>query len=122
MSAESVARAAWGAALPEWVEALARACDSESQAAVARRLGYSPSVVSQVLGAKYGAGLGAVETAVRQVFLAAAVACPVLGEITGERCREEQRKPFAATSSFRVRLWRACRACSHNLHQEARTS
>lgn len=122
MSAESTARAAWGQALPDWLLVLARACDAGSQADVARSLGYSPAVVSQTLNNKYRADLGQVEARARQALMAGEIGCPVLGEIDGRRCLEEQRRPFAATSSLRVRLWRACRTCPHNLHQEARTS
>lgn len=121
MSAESVARTAWGQALPDWLLVLARACDAGSQADVARSLGYSPAVVSQTLNNKYRADLGQVAARVRQALMAGQIGCPVLGEINGRRCLEEQRRPFAATSSLRVRLWRACRACPHNLHQEAKS-
>ena len=121
MSAETTARAAWGEALPDWLLVLARACDAGSQADVARSLGYSPAVVSQTLSHKYRGALGQVEARVRQALMAGQLACSILGEINGQRCLEEQRRPFAATSSLRVRLWRACRTCPHNLHQEARS-
>ena len=43
---------AWGAPLPDWVRALAVACQRASQAAVAKELGRSGAVVSQVLRPK----------------------------------------------------------------------
>jgi len=120
MSAESVARAAWGEALPDWLLVLARACDAGSQAEVARSLGYSPAVVSQTLNNKYRADLGQVEARARQALMSGRIGCPVLGEIDGRRCLEEQRRPLSTASSLRVRLWRACRACEHNLSPEVR--
>ena len=44
-----------------------------------------------------------------------AVECPVLGEIPADRCLLEQRKPQAASSPQRLRLYRACRSgCPHS--------
>ena len=120
MSAESTARTAWGQALPDWVLVLARACDAGSQADVARGLDYSPAVVSQTLSRKYRGALAQVEARVRRTLMAGRLACPVLDEIDGRRCLEEQRRPLSTASSLRVRLWRACRTCPHNLHKEAR--
>src|SRR5690606_29784986 len=37
----------WGAAPPDWIAALGRACDEMSQVKAARVIGYSPAVVSQ---------------------------------------------------------------------------
>lgn len=105
------AAAAWRP-VPDWVRALAEACERESQAKVARRIGYSPSVVTQVLGATYRGDLAAVEHAVRGAFLGSTVSCPVLGEIDTVECRKHQRRPYAATANhLQVRLFKACRTC-----------
>ena len=50
------ARAAWGDAIPAWVEALAAACDGSSQKVVARRLGYSDAAISNALRNTYKGG------------------------------------------------------------------
>lgn len=107
------ARAAWGDPLPEWVAALAAEMERTSGAAVARRLGYSPAVLSGVIAAKYRGNVGRVEEVVRGAFMGASVSCPVLGDIGRDRCRDEQRQPFRATSSLRARLYHACRNCPH---------
>lgn len=110
----AVARAtsAWDGMLPDWVMALAEACDVASGRAVAKRLDVSPAAVSRVLGNNYG-GTAAMELRVRDRIMSAVV-CPVLGEISQERCREEQGRPFAATNAVRVRLYRACNnGCPH---------
>lgn len=112
------ARVAWGEALPAEVEALARACRAETSAAVARRLGYSDAVVSQVLGRKYPGDLDKVFQKIRGAFLGETVMCPILDEIGRDRCLAEQAKPFAATNSTRARLFHACKTCSHRQQKD----
>ena len=100
----------WGRTLPEWVMALAEACDEGTQAASAKAIGYSPATVNQVLARTYKGNLEAIEGAVRGAYLSATVTCPVLGSIPRNRCLTIQRQPLASTSPLRVRLWRACRS------------
>lgn len=112
----ALARAAhqWGAALPDWVGALAAACDAAGrQSVVAARLGYSPAVVSQVLKRDYRGNYEAVEAAVRARLMAATIECPVLGQILLEDCHDHQRAAQAGAreSTLQVRLARACPAC-----------
>ncbi len=109
------ARAAWGDRLPDWVEALARACDGESQGKVGLRIGYSAAVVNQVVGNDYRGDMAAVERAVRGAFLGLSVECPVLGEISTVACRGHQARSFQAASSnsVKVRLFRTCPSCPH---------
>lgn len=109
------ARTAWGKALPDWVAELALLASNTSQAAAAECIGYSPPVVSQVIGRTYRGDLGRVEAKVRGALMNEIVACQVLGEIGLDQCLDEQAKPFAATSSVRARVFRACRAgCPHS--------
>lgn len=108
------AQAAWGADLPDWVEALAEEATRTSGAAAARRIGYSQAVVSHVFARSYTGDLARVADKVRGALMGSTVVCPVLGEIGRDRCLDEQRKPFSATSSIRSKLFRACRgSCSH---------
>lgn len=97
----------------DWIEALRAACAAESQRRVAGRIGYSASVVSQVLAGVYPGDLAAVEQAVRGALMNGVVACPELGSIEGHLCVGWRRaaRRFAATNSMRVRMYRACRAC-----------
>lgn len=113
MSALDKARAAWGDDLPDWVEALASACDKSTQAGTARRIGYSPATVSCVLVRRYAGDTAAVERAVRATILAETADCPELGEIALADCLEWRRRSgdFAATSGLRTRMFAACRAC-----------
>lgn len=108
------ARSAWGDTPPDWIVALAEACDRASQASVAKRLGISGSVVNQVLGRCYAGRMDTAETRVRGTLMAETVACPVLGDVSSARCLDEQRRPFHPTNHQRVRLWKACRSCANN--------
>jgi hypothetical protein len=108
------ARSFWSP-LPDWVEALAEEADRSNQAKAARRISYSSSVVSTILKNAYSGDLKAVEQAVRDGLMRGTVDCPVKGEISGTECRSHQLAPFAATSSRRVQLYRACRSgCPHS--------
>ncbi|WP_043062125.1 hypothetical protein [Brucella anthropi] len=114
------ARAAWGETLPEWIVILAEACDRESQSAVARKVGYSASAVSQVLSNTYQNGdINRVEQAIRGALMAETVDCPVMGDLPRNTCVLWQRKPFVATNAHRVRMFQACRkGCPHSLIKE----
>ena len=107
------ARAAWGATPPDWIDALARACDGASQGAVGKRLGISSAVVNQVLGKRYAGRMDRVEQRVRGELMSATVTCPVLGEISARDCLDHQRRKFSATNPVRVRLFTACKACAN---------
>jgi hypothetical protein len=109
------ARAAWGADVPAWVEALARACDGSSQSRVAKRIGYSAATLSYVLNFRYSGDLGAVEQAVKGALMAETVNCPVVGELASDACLGHQKAPWAPHNPQRIAFFRACRAgCPHS--------
>jgi len=113
---EQTVMASWRGAPPVWVLALARAADSGvSRRRIGEIIGYSPAAISQVINAKYQGSYEQIGAAVRAALCTEAVECPILGEISGEQCLAKQRRPLAATSGHRVRLWRACRGCEHNI-------
>lgn len=107
------ARAAWGAAIPDWIEGLARECATTSQNKVAARMHRSASLVSAVLANKYLGSLEAVEEVYRGVFENAVVECPALGTIPANSCRDWQLMAvkFVNVNSERVRMYRACHSC-----------
>lgn len=107
------ARAAWGDAMPDWIDALARECADTSQNRVAARLGRSAALVSQVLRAKYSGDLAAVEARFNGVFCASTVDCPELGPIPAQDCQDWQQRArkFVNVNAMRVRMFRACNAC-----------
>ena len=109
------ARASWGTGgPPDWIVVLADEVDRASQTVVAKRLGYSSSVVSQTLNACYRGDLKSFEAAVRGALMGATLKCPVLGEIAKDHCLEEQKIAKAATSGLRMQIARACKTCPHS--------
>ena len=110
MSAVAKAAQAWAGLPPDWVDALAEACDATSGRAVAMRLGVSPATVSRVLGATYG-DTAAMERRVREILMTTRVICPVIGEIDVDTCRSNQNRPWSPVNPTFVRLYRACRTC-----------
>ena len=109
-------REGWGDNPPDWILGLARACAETSQNHVAKRLGRSGSLVSQVLANRYAGGLDAVEDLYRGVFESSAVACPGLGEITTDKCRMWRGRASAPrpTNTLRVLMFRACNGCARH--------
>ena len=102
-------KAAWGTAAPDWVMVLAEACARSSQSAVAKKVGYSAPTISAVLSNTYNGNMPKVEEAVRWQLIGDTVSCPILGAIRKNECLDWQAKPYAATSSHRVAMYRACR-------------
>lgn len=112
----SKARDAYGDALPDWIEELAKYANATSGASAARRIGLSSSTVTQIIGGTYkAADWSKIETRVRGELLRETVVCPVLDEITKSHCLDEQGKDFTGTSATRTALYHACRSgCQHS--------
>lgn len=108
-SATVRAHAAWGDTGPDWIKALAAECDRTSQAATAKRIGKSGSLVCQVLANAYPADLRGVEQMVRDVLMAGTVRCPVMGDLASTACLAHQGTPWAPNNPQRITLYRACR-------------
>jgi hypothetical protein len=110
MSMMDKAIAAWGEPLPDWIKALAEACDETSLRKTATKLAVSPAIVSLTVNAKRDrVKLDFVKGRVERVLMIITVACPVLGVININKCLEEQAKPFSSVNPQRVRLFKACR-------------
>lgn len=114
-----VARAAWGADLPDWVEALAVECGVSSQSKVAARMGCSAAVISQVLRRKYPADTAGIEERFRGAIQDVRVECPSLGPIAANLCQDWRRKAriFASGNPLRVRMFQACSQCPKNMKE-----
>jgi hypothetical protein len=99
--------------MPPFIKALVSACDQTSQNQVAKRLGYSGAVVSQVIRNSYPGDMTRVETQVRMILIGNVVDCPALGEIQELDCHNWQEQAGALTSAVptKVRMFRACRGC-----------
>jgi hypothetical protein len=109
----SKAKAAWQPA-PDWILALAERADAEGLKGAAAAVGYSGSLVSNVLAGKYQASLHNVERRVRGAFMGG-VNCPGTGDVMSTAaCLDWQQKPFEPSSQLRCRMYRACRSgCPH---------
>ncbi len=90
---------------------LQKVVQTSGQATVARAIGYSPSAVNQAIKKKYRGNIENLLQRVAEVYGTGTVPCPIMGEISIQRCAAERRKPFAASSPQRVRLYRACLQC-----------
>lgn len=104
-----------GEAAPDWLIELAALADREGLAGAEKRIGYSRSAISTIISGKYAGDIGRVEEMVRGALMALSVECPVLGEIGRDRCLQEQKEPFRATSRHRAQIFHACRGgCPHS--------
>lgn len=110
------ARAAWGDPVPEWVVALAEACNADTQKAVGLRIGTGGSTVSQLLSNTYPGDVQRFEGIIRGAFMAETVTCPVMNtEIGRDVCLGWQRRPFSTASANAVRMYQGCRSgCPHS--------
>lgn len=105
----------WGGEIPDWVKALVNACDETSQNKVAKKMGYSSAVISQVLNNIYPGDMDKVEKNVSDFFLRG-VNCPVLEKITADQCLAWRRKGEepSPNSPLHSRMFHACRTCPRN--------
>ncbi len=118
------AQAAWGAELPDWVAAMARAIDAEGFPSIAQRLGYrSSGNLYDVVARRLRASTDHIEARVRAAVMRDLVECPVQGRIGGAECLANQALPFSTSNPAAVRLWRACRgACPYSSINEGALS
>ena len=104
---------------PEWLVVLAAHAKAHRQRKAAEDIGYSPTVVNQVLKGTYTGDLKAVQAKVEGALMGAMVQCPVIGEMPRNRCVEHQARSrsFATTNPLRVRLAKVCPTCPNRRSQ-----
>ncbi len=95
--------------VPDWVLVLAEACDAQSRGKIAKRLGYSQPVISQVLNHNYLGNLERVAEMVRGALMSATVDCPVNGETKLDTCLTDQKRTPPFASGWRMQVYKACR-------------
>ena len=101
----------------DWIDVLRGECTRTTQAQVAKRIGYSPATISQVLKGNYRGDMAAIEGAVRGGLMGGTVLCPALmQEIPTNRCTTMQRRPFSFTNALANRIRQHCRSgkCPHS--------
>ncbi|MEL7167559.1 MAG: hypothetical protein AAGL96_19015 [Pseudomonadota bacterium] len=97
------------------MQVLAIACDRSSQNRVAKQLGRSASLVSNVLRNKYPGDMSAVEELVRGVLMHETVECPGLGAIEKQVCQKWRGRAVGdldPVNSQYVAMYRTCRKCA----------
>jgi hypothetical protein len=115
------AKAAWGDEMPDWVQALALACERSSQNRVSKALDRSATIISQVLTRTYAASMDRIEDRVRGVYLNGRVECPEKGELPLQDCQDwrEKARVFAMGNPQRTLMYRACRRCPRYIKEDA---
>lgn len=113
LSAMDKARVAWGANMPDWIKALAEACDEAGLRKTAAKLDVSPAMASLAINRKR-TDLSFIKYPVEKILMITMVACPVIGVMGRHECLREQTKPYSSANPLRVQLYRACRnGCPH---------
>lgn len=100
-----------------WLEVLHEACLASSQAAVARRLGVSATLVNQALKGTYSGNLERLQTLVEGTLMNQMRECPAVGDMPKQKCLEHQARPrsMAFVNPYFSKLYRACRSgCPHS--------
>jgi hypothetical protein len=98
----------------DWLTVLREKVAQKTQAQVARRLGVSSAMISQVISGKYPADLEKLAERVRGEFMGKKVYCPVYGDISRRNCIDHQALPFLVSDPDRVACWKACRSGCEN--------
>jgi hypothetical protein len=116
-----IAVSAWGDTPPDWIIALADACNASSQNQVAKKIGRSAALISTVLRCKYEGDMAAVEDRIRGALMRQTTDCPALGEIELHVCHDwrVRSRRFAGNNALNVTMYRACARCPRNRKAEA---
>jgi len=117
------ARASWAAQgkdLPAWVLGLAQQCKASSQSKVAKQLGVSAAMVSNIIAAKYPGDMKRAEDLYRGTYERETIRCPALGDLTLDRCRHwrAKSKRLVNANARNVTMYRACNSCPVNRQPE----
>ena len=123
MPARERATQAWAPTIPDWIGALADACDRGSQRQVAELLRVSPTTVSLILANKWAPRSHAeMEERVRaSALMVRIVVCSVLGVLSRAECRQRQTAELVTCNPVSVQLYRACRAGCQFYEQQGGT-
>lgn len=113
MSYLKKARRHWGTP-PDWIIALATACENTSQNVVAKKLQINGGYVSYALRNQKREYHESVEDAVRGALMGQTLPCPVLGDIDHGLCARHRKSRIRPIGPEQKRLRAACPVCIHN--------
>ncbi|WJY18694.1 hypothetical protein QQS45_00115 [Alteriqipengyuania flavescens] len=117
------AQDAWGAAMPEWVAIMAKACDASNQREVARQLEKSGGYVSRIINCSYGGSYDEARQLVMGRLGDGTVRCPVWGDDIRLTACIAYRRAKTPPGNHAERLYaRACPTCPNNTDREGAVS
>lgn len=79
-------------------------------AKIAAELGCTPSLVSQLAAGTYPAPVKWHQKIIEK-YCTETVPCPVIGEISIQRCKDERDRPYSMANPTRGELSRTCPTC-----------
>lgn len=95
---------------PRWMQLLRHHIAQTSAAQTARKIGYTPAAISQVLSGKYKANTDHIAAAVLNTF--DVCDCPaVQSTISLLQCRETALSQPPMHHPIKFRQWRTCQSC-----------
>ena len=100
------------------LEVVRRIIDANGVADVARKIGRSPTAVSQVNSGKYAGNPKRIIELILAEYTADTIICPVLGEIPIADCLDARRRaemPYFPSSGQTTALYEKCPTCPHNI-------
>lgn len=100
--------------MSKWQQILAEQANEHGQEAVAKNLGVSKTVISQLINSKYPGDLQRMKKLVEGAYMHRTVICPIMGEIPLHQCDKHQNNTVTS-NPIKLRLYRACRSgCPHS--------
>lgn len=100
--------------MSKWLQILALQANEHGQEAVAKLLGVSKTVISQLINSKYPGDLVRMQKLVEGAYMHRTVVCPIMGEIPLHQCDRHQNNTVTS-NPLKLRLYRACRGgCPHS--------
>lgn len=100
--------------MTDFMEILRREVEATSITAVARKIGYARSSVSNLFYGRYPGSPHKIGAKIVEVF-AAEIRCPHLNcDIVPAACREAREAPMPTNNARQLRHWTACQSCPNN--------
>ncbi|MDR8523446.1 helix-turn-helix domain-containing protein [Shewanella fidelis] len=100
--------------MSKWQQILAEQANEHGQDAVAKYLGVSKTVISQLINSKYPGDLQRMKKLVEGAYMQRTVVCPIMGELPLHQCDKHQNNTITS-NPIKLRLYRACRSgCPHS--------
>lgn len=104
--------------MSKWQQILAEQAKEHGQKAIAKTLGVSKTVISQLINHSYPGDMQRMQKLVEGAYMHRTVICPVMGEIPLHQCDKYQNNTVTS-NPIKLRIYRACRGgCPHSTQAE----